>query len=300
MTISKSVVKTIIEKLLKGENYRAEIVSLVDSEFLQYAVSFFKRVAEAKLRNTHINVDWYKNEFLDPDMPSNDIAIHSGLNRKTIHNMYGSSGKEIVIDASHDHYRRLYKVIEELIDEEQSLHLTLTIKFRGVGVDLDISESLIVINSLAVKRSALRGGFWSTTGKRVEKPLMQVLCALYAVPSDNFAVRARGKQLDAADFEREVDFYLIAGDKRYRCEVKLMGRGNPESADVVIARESKIFVADTLSDTNKRQLDSLQVEWLELRSGFGKFASILQRLLIPHRAEADMDSMARIVADILA
>ena len=38
---------------------------------------------------------------------------------------------------------------------------------------------------------------------------------------------------------REVDFYLIGKkpEKRYRCEVKLMGKGNPEGADVIHARD---------------------------------------------------------------
>lgn len=38
-----------------------------------------------------------------------------------------------------------------------------------------------------------------------------------------------------------------------------MGKGNPESADAVIARDSKVFVADKLSDLNKKQLDTLKV-----------------------------------------
>jgi len=56
-----------------------------------------------------------------------------------------------------------------LIEAEPDLDLTLTIKLRGVSVELNINESLIVINTLAVKRSALRGGLWSTAGKKVEK-----------------------------------------------------------------------------------------------------------------------------------
>ncbi|MBI5682045.1 MAG: CfrBI family restriction endonuclease [Deltaproteobacteria bacterium] len=32
-----------------------------------------------------------------------------------------------------------------------------------------------------------------------------------------------------------------------------MGKCNPESADAVIARDSKVFIADKLSETNKRQ-----------------------------------------------
>lgn len=63
-----------------------------------------------------------------------------------------------------------------------------------------------------------------------------------------------------------------------------MGKGNPESADAVIARNSKVFVADKLSDMNKKQLNSLKVFWIELRSenGFQKFASVLNSLNIPH------------------
>ncbi len=86
-------------------------------------------------------------------------------------------------------------------------------------------------------------------------------------------------------FEREVDFYLVEGKNQYKCEVKLMGRGNPESADAVIARDSKIFVADKLSDINKKQLDSLGVEWVELRTngGFQRFRIVLKHLKVPHK-----------------
>ncbi|OQX27184.1 MAG: hypothetical protein BWK80_06575 [Desulfobacteraceae bacterium IS3] len=64
-----------------------------------------------------------------------------------------------------------------------------------------------------------------------------------------------------------------------------MGRGNPESADAVIARDSKVFVADKLSDTNKAQLNSLKVEWVELRNeiGYKRFKDVLENLKIPHR-----------------
>ena len=70
--------------------------------------------------------------------------------------------------------------------------------------------------------------------------------------------------------------------ENFKCEFKLMGKGNPESADAVIARDSKVFVADKLSDMNKRQLNSLNVDWVELRSenGFQKFAAVLDALKI--------------------
>jgi len=284
MTITEQVAKNIIKKLLRGEDYRIEVVTLINTEFLQFAIDFFKKIVDAKLKNKNITVDWYKKEFLNPALPVRDIAINSGLNKKTIHNMFNSSTKEIVIDASNEHYDALYEAIKNLVDAEHDLELTLTIKFKGVSVDLNVGESLIVINTLAVKRAELRGGLWSTAGKRVEKPLMQTLCGLYGVPSKNYALKIKGKVIEEDDFEREIDFYLVEGKNQHKCEVKLMGRGNPESADAVIARDSKVFVADKLSNTNKKQLNSRRVKWVELRSdgGFRRFETVLDHLKIPH------------------
>ena len=284
MTITDQVTKNIIRKLLRGDDYRIEVVTLINEQFLQFTIDFFKKVIEAKLKNEGITVDWYKKEFLDPKLPSEEIMINSGLNKKTIHNMFNSSTKEIVIEASNDHYDTLYEAIKNLIDTEHELDLTLTIKFKGVSVDLNVSESLIVINTLAVKRSALRGGLWSSAGKRVEKPLMQTLCKLYDVSEENYALKIKGKELTEEEFEREIDFYLMGDKNQYKCEVKLMGRGNPESADAFIARDSRVFIADKLSDTNKKQLNSRKVEWVEMRDtrGFEKFESVLDKLGIPH------------------
>ena len=282
MTLPEQVAKNIIKKLLKGDDYRIEIVTLINAEFLQFAIYFFKKVVEAKLDNQDVTVDWYKREFLNPELPKEDIAIHSGLNMKTISNMFNSSRKEVVIDASNDHYDTLYESIKALVESDEDLELTLTLKFQSVSVDLNISETLIVINTLAVKRAALRGGLWSTAGKRVEKPLMQTLCKLYGVSEANYKSELKGVG-GQEDFTREIDFYLIKDGSNYKCEVKLMGKGNPESADAVIARDSKVFVADKLSETNKRQLDSLDVEWVELRdaNGFQKFKAVLESLDIP-------------------
>ena len=95
-------------------------------------------------------------------------------------------------------------------------------------MDLNVSESLIVINTLAVQRAALRGGLWSTAGKRVEKPLMQTLCKLYNVPSENYKMHLANTNISEETFVREIDFYLSNKGIDYKCEVKLMGKGNPE------------------------------------------------------------------------
>ncbi|GIK23523.1 MAG: CfrBI family restriction endonuclease [Brumimicrobium sp.] len=283
MTLTDQVIKNVIRKLIKGKDYRIEIVTLINAEFLQYAIDFFKKIVEAKLKNEDITVDWYKKEFLNPNLPSREIAINSGLNKKTITNMYNTANRAIIIEASTEHYDTLYNAIKELTETEHELDLTLTIKFRGVSVDLNVSESLIVINTLAVKRAELRGGLWSTAGKRAEKYLMTTLCKIFDVPAQHY------DQSRVPESMREVDFYLIDDGKYYRCEVKLMGKGNPESADAIFARESSVFVADKLSDLNKEQATKLNCEWIELRSteGYKRFSQILQKFGIPHTPFSD-------------
>jgi len=279
-------------KLLNGDDYRIEVVTLINAEFLQFAIEFFKKIVDAKLQSRDITVDWYKEAFLNPKLPAKEIAINSGLNKKTIHNMFNSSTKEIVIDAANEHYDVLYESIKNMVETENELNLTLTIKFKNVAVDLNVSESLIVINTLAVKRAELRGGLWSTAGKRVESPLMKTLCKLYSVDESNY--KAKFKKDNAKGFDREIDFYLLKDGKEYLCEVKLMGIGNPESADAVIARSTNVFVADKLSIQNKNQLDHLKINWIEMRSenGFKRFKNALENIgiaYIDYNGELDKD-----------
>lgn len=278
MTLKEIVIQNIIRRLIYGEDYRTEILALINAEFLQYAIDFFKRIAVAKLNNENITEDWYKTEFLSDRLSSDEIIIHSGLNKKTITNMYNSARREIVLDVTSSYYDELNESISELAQKNDDIDITLIIKFRSVAVDLNISESLIVINSLAVKRAQLRGGAWSTAGKQVEIPLMITLCRLFSVPEENYTTKGLTSE------GREVDFHLIGAEGNQQfCEVKLMGRGNPESADAVIARDTDVFVADKLSDLNKRQLTERGVQWVELRSknGYRKFFEVLQELNIP-------------------
>lgn len=207
MQLDVSVTKKIIRKLLRGEDYRIEIVGLIDASFLQYSVDFFKAVVNAKLTDKRIDADWYKKTFLDETLDPADIAIHAGLNKKTISNMYNSAARQVVIEASNDHYNLLLSSINDLIVGEPDLEINLSIKFGGVSVELNLSESLVVINAIAVKRAALRGGLWSTAGKRVEKPLMITMCELYGVAPENYSVRAssskRAQEIEDLGFERD-------------------------------------------------------------------------------------------------
>lgn len=293
------VVRRAVKNLiLSGADYREEVVGIIDAEFIRFALNFFKEVAAAKIENHTIGVDWYQRVFMDAELRAGDIALHAGINMKTITNMHGTAKKTVVIDAAQRHYESLLRLVEDLTRGDDAFDFVIAIKMGGVSIDLNIRESLVVINALAVKRAAMRGGAWSAIGKRVEKPLMETLCRLYSVDGRNWdAVQIRGD--GQATFEREVDFFLVdEAGVRHKCEVKLMGKGNPESADAVIARDSRVFVADTLSDTNKAQLDSRGVLWVALkeRDGYRRFARVLQALGIGYAAPAPADVEALVTA----
>lgn len=302
MTLTDQVIKNIVSRVIKSQDYRIEVVNLINAEFLQFAIDFFKKVVEAKLNSTDITIEWYKQAFMNDALSSDDIAINSGLNKKTISNMYRSATRQIVIEASNEHFDSLYNSIQALVENENEIDLTLTIKLRGVSVDLNVSESLIVINTLAVKRAALRGGLWSTAGKRAEKYLMLTLCKLYEFDPQYYNAEhfVRNRELDV---DREIDFYLKNDGNEYKCEVKLMGQGNPESADAIIARGSHVFVADTLSQQNKNQCDNLNVSWVACRDneGYKRFEQVLNRFNIPHNeynGNLD-DDLPRILNEII-
>ena len=302
MTLTDQIIKNIIVRVIKSQDYRIEIVNLINAEFLQFAIDFFKKVVSAKMDSQDITIDWYKNVFMDKHLSADDIAINSGLNKKTISNMYGSATRSVVIEASNEHFESLYNSIKSLVEIEHEIDLTLTIKLNGVSVDLNVSESLIIINTLAVKRAQLRGGLWSTAGKSAEKYLMLTLCKLFKVDEKYYDaskfVKDKNKKVS-----REIDFYLIDdSNRRYLCEVKLMGQGNPESADAIFARESNVFIADTLSQQNKNQCEQLGVNWVALRDkdGFHRFGKILQKLKIPHtNYSGDLDNDIAQILDIL-
>jgi hypothetical protein len=123
MTLTEQVTKNIILRLIRGQDYRIEVVALINAQFLQFAMEFFEKIVQAKLRNKDV-LDWYRKEFLNPKLSADEIAIHSGLNKKTITNMFNSATKEIVIDASNEHYEILYNSISELIETQSEIDLS--------------------------------------------------------------------------------------------------------------------------------------------------------------------------------
>lgn len=285
MNFSDIVVKNTVSRLLRGEDYRTEIVNAINIKFLDFTIEFFKSILQAKLNGSDINLEWYKTAFINnSSLSSDESAIYAGMNKKTISNIYGSATKQITLNIANENIEYLQKMLETL-GEHTELGIAIKIIYKNISVELNLSESLIVINAIATKKIALRGGAWSSIGKRVEKPLVLALCEKCKVPR-NFINKEIFHKNEELDFDREVDFKLYNYDKsrEFRVEVKLMGKGNPESADAVIARNTNIFIADTLSKQNKNQLKHLDIEFLELKNNprsTEQFKKILRKLNIP-------------------
>lgn len=199
--------------------------------------------------------------------------------------MYGTATKEVVLNVANENFDYLSKLIGELEqDTVTGVAVNIKISYKDITVDLSLIESLLVINALATKKIQIRGGAWSSIGKKVEKPLIDKLCENAGVPQ-RYIDNTHFKKDKSKSFDREVDYKLIdENGKAYRIEVKLMGKGNPESADATIARDSDIFVADTLSEQNRNQLKSRNVEYLILKNNkhaLDDFKNILRKLKIP-------------------
>ena len=271
MTVTGVVINNIIRKLLMGQDYRSEVLSLTDDEFLQYVVDFFKQIVKAKLNKESVTADWYKEEFLSSNSFSNsDVFVYSGIDTATILN-----SEQIVLDRTLKYHDALYDAFNSL---GNNLDIAFTIKFRSVSFGLNLNESLILFNTLALKRLKLQDRLWREIGKQVERPLIATLCALFQVPLKHY------NQNYSSDSLRETNFWLTDDNgTSHRCEVKLMGKGNPESADAVYARNSRVLVANTLSDLNKEQMDTNGIFWVELKNtdDYKRFEDVLNALSIP-------------------
>ena len=269
----------IIKNLLLEVDHRNIIQLTIDNLFLERVIDFFGQVTQAKLQSNTITKDWYKEIMISAELNKEDIAWNSGLAIKSISNIHKSTSKTVVIDAAREHYDELLQCIDSLIFAD--VDIRLTIKLKDVSVTLSLNESLIVINAIAVMRAGIRGGIWSTMGKQIEKPLVIMLCKLLQVESKYY----QNKCIDNVDNPRESDFFLSNSDGEcIRCEVKLMGNGNPESADGAMARNAKLFIADKLSDQNKHELDKKNIKWIAMADGntLNQFSNRLTDLKIPN------------------
>lgn len=270
------LIKRCIFQILLGEDHRELYDQQISREFLIDAIDIFKKVVSSKPRSLTSDLNWYKEAFIENEYDKMSQAAHGGTSLKAITNRRHTQRKDVVLQESLRSFELLQSVVNTV--KKSDISLNISISYNDLTKNLDLSESLVLIHALAMRRNQIRGGNWSSLGKQIEKPLLDSMCRIFKIPSENFAGGHRREI-------REVDFALfdIHGNQK-KCEVKLMGKGNPEGADSLYARDTDVFIASTLSNTNITQLDESAIEWVELNTRFGflRFGDVLQRLNIPH------------------
>lgn len=59
MKFNEIIIQQTIDKLISGKDYREEVINAINIEFLDFALEFFKKILNAKMNDTNINLDWY-------------------------------------------------------------------------------------------------------------------------------------------------------------------------------------------------------------------------------------------------
>ena len=267
---------TLVHELIAPSDTDCPIDRHLHKDLRQIAWEVYRDAAREKFSGKKTDSNWL-NQFIirhtpsakDPRAQSISVPLLIGLLDDSPHaiDQYATDSQS----GQTDRFASGYMDIPDI-------GMELTLKYNGVGITLTQSEAHIFVGLLGDVLVHARHFFVQELGKRLELPLMLTLAKLYSVPISNYSAKGKTGQ------SREVDFHFIDRDGiAHYCEVKLMGKGNPESADSAIARDSNIFIADTLSAANKEQLTRRRTQWVELRQGdgFRKLFRILRLLNIP-------------------
>jgi hypothetical protein len=275
--IGSSNLKRIVVLLLSSESHRPYLVALKTKIYIDFFSSLLDEIGLNEDATTS-----FKKILID-DQPDLDNKLwYSGINHKTVGDTYGSQG----VPAKERALKEIGSNIRQIVRESRTSLKSITLEYnQGKIVTLNSEELLSLFLAISTRHASLKGGFASSFGKKVEKLFLITICKIFRVSDDNYY--AYDIQ-DEEGFNRETDFYFVNNDKKFKCELKMMGKGNPEGADSLYARDTSIFIGETLSDTNKKQCEKNNVHWIELKnSGWKRFGEVFKKLGI--KAEFDPD-----------
>ena len=57
-TFEDEVIQSTIEKLIRGDDYREEIINSINVAFFDFSLNFFKKILDAKLHSKKVNLEW--------------------------------------------------------------------------------------------------------------------------------------------------------------------------------------------------------------------------------------------------
>ena len=288
-------IRYIIKCLLTdGSDYRTVIFRDINRQFIRHVSRFLDEAAAAKVRGEELGLqNWYTEGLLPTTKGTNDVGIVGGVPKKTVFNIRGKATRRDVLEFSIDNLDHLSQTLTELTAAHHpGFKLRISHDDR---VEFDTEESILIINSLAVKRQQISAGMWGAVGFAVERPLMAALCELYQVDRHYYRGGAD------SDGKFQVDFMLMKAGAEYRCEVKLNGRGNPESVTQAISRDARLLVADWISDQNRQKLTGSQIHWVCLsdHNSHQQFGKALKSFGIDFVKPDDLSTLDSILLRLL-
>ncbi|MFW9971909.1 MAG: CfrBI family restriction endonuclease [Candidatus Odinarchaeota archaeon] len=300
VTVKREDIRQVVKSLMIGEDYREDFLAVLDTLYMEAYLDYFKKVVNKSSYQVQTGIEqftnneesdnisnkyrWYEELMLNEDLDKTDIALNAGINMKTINNMHNTTRKEVVKESAKKHFNELVEVMKQHEDDINQIDLKLNLSYDNTNVNFNTNEILIMINAMATIKSNIRGGIYSSLGQQIEKPLMLTLSKMLQVPEEYYT------EPDEYEDKRQADFHYfktIEDDEieKINCEVKLMGKGNPESADAAMARYTHIFIANKISDTQKAELKENKILWIETQGNnklLEDFSKILKELEIPN------------------
>jgi len=260
----KELLSQIIISILEGKDYRPFVLATINKRFVDTAYILLGRVYQAKKKNK--SIDWWLDNLIDKSTNSNEILWFGGLNAKTVHNMMGTTKREVCIQLGKENIRSLELLIKQSTSGEVP-RMLVSIIFGSDKVELNELESLILVNTLAAMKLSIQGGAWSEVGKKTEKQLLYTIFELLSIKPGQYVLVFEEMKRKGLVENREIDGIVFSDDgkKVLQIELKLLGIGNPEIADEALARKVDLFLIDRLTPMMIAEAAKIGVEVIEMR-----------------------------------
>jgi len=260
----KELLSQIIISILEGKDYRPFVLATINKRFVDTACVLLERVYRAKKKDA--SIDWWLDNLIDKSTNRNESLWFGGLNAKTVHNMMGTTKREVCIELGKENIRSLELLIKQFTSGEVP-RMLVSIIFGSDKVELNELESLILVNTLAAMKLSIQGGAWSEVGKKTEKQLLYTIFELLSIKPSQYVLVFEEMKKKGLVENREIDGIVFSDDgkKILQIELKLLGIGNPEIADEALARKVDLFLIDRLTPMMIAEAAKIGVEVIEMR-----------------------------------
>ncbi len=151
MKLSTVDIQNIITKLLQSEDYHVEILTHINIDLIQEMIEYLNGLGQIKLQFQNDDIDEFKQLLLNYQ-PTDELVLN--LDYDLDKDMQYQLDTQITLDYEREFFDSHYLFTEQPLN----IDLGMTFRFQNVSIHLTMAETLIVINTIAVKRAQLRGG----------------------------------------------------------------------------------------------------------------------------------------------